>query len=470
MDRVQNHYLIIISVILAFIVLRFASLGLYPLYDTTEARYAEIARIMFETRNWITPQFDYNVPFWGKPPLHTWLTAISFSVVGVSEFSARLPHFIAGLMSLTLIFQFMRKVTSKDHALIASLITISTLGFIVASAMVMTDSLLLLATTLAMSSFWQSYHYGEKQLFGHLFFVALAIGMLAKGPVAIVLIGIALVAWSVFNRCFFSALRSLPWSSGIALFLLLSLPWYLMAEQATPGFLKYFLWGEHVERFLVSGWEGDLYGTAHDETKGTIWLFWLGAAFPWSFILIGIYLRKMKQRKGLVASDHNTTLASYLLCFTLSPMILFSFAGNILPAYILPGVSAMGCLLALYIKHTRTVIITSTLSLLLTATALGYFSFDLSSKVSQKTVLQTLKANPTTPIFYWQKRPFSGQFYSRGNAGLIVNAAQLEKAIHLNKAITLIVRQKALAEIKLLPYQCELQSKNAEHHIMKCTE
>ena len=59
-----------IGLIIAFIAFRLASLGAYPLYDTTEARYGEIARIMLETRDWITPQFDYNIPFWGKRPLY----------------------------------------------------------------------------------------------------------------------------------------------------------------------------------------------------------------------------------------------------------------------------------------------------------------------------------------------------------------------------------------------------------------
>ena len=68
--------------------------AILPLMDKTEARYAEIARIMYETNNWITPQIDYGVPFWAKPPLNTWLSALSMKVFGVNEFAVRFPAFL----------------------------------------------------------------------------------------------------------------------------------------------------------------------------------------------------------------------------------------------------------------------------------------------------------------------------------------------------------------------------------------
>ena len=73
-------------------VVRLASLALYPLSDTTESRYAEVARKMLELGDWVTPWYDYGIPFWAKPPASMWLTAASFSVFGINEFAARLPH------------------------------------------------------------------------------------------------------------------------------------------------------------------------------------------------------------------------------------------------------------------------------------------------------------------------------------------------------------------------------------------
>jgi hypothetical protein len=71
------------------VLVRLLFLGSYPLADTTEARYAEVARLMLVSGDWITPQIEAGVPFWGKPPLSFWLTAGSFKLFGISEFAAR---------------------------------------------------------------------------------------------------------------------------------------------------------------------------------------------------------------------------------------------------------------------------------------------------------------------------------------------------------------------------------------------
>ena len=80
--------------------------GVLPLMDKTEARYAEIARIMVETNNWILLQIDYNIPFWAKPPLSTWLTAISIKAFGLHEFYIRLPYLITTMIIILFISRY----------------------------------------------------------------------------------------------------------------------------------------------------------------------------------------------------------------------------------------------------------------------------------------------------------------------------------------------------------------------------
>ena len=90
----KTHLWCLVSVALT---LRLLSLAMYPLMDTTEARYGEMARLMVETGDWLTPQFDYGVPFWGKPPLFAWMRDYSIDFFGLSEFTVRAPHWRDGL-------------------------------------------------------------------------------------------------------------------------------------------------------------------------------------------------------------------------------------------------------------------------------------------------------------------------------------------------------------------------------------
>lgn len=403
------------------LLVRLATLGAYPLMDTTEARYGEMARIMVETGNWLTPQFDYGVPFWGKPPLHTWMSAGGMVALGENEFAARLPHWVAGVMTLALVVGLARR--QRVNPALAALALASCAIFAVAGGAVMTDMALTFGLTLAMMGFylgWQG-HYR----WGYLAFVGLAIGLLAKGPVVIVLMALAVGPWLMLQHgvvgAFVTLWRRFPLMWGSVLMLAIAAPWYALAEQATPGFLNYFLVGEHFSRFVESGWQGDLYGSAHDQPRGTIWLYWLCAALPWSLVLPWLYWRRT--RAGQPQSDR--PWLSFLLLWMIAPMVLFTLAGNILPAYVLPGVPALALLIASLAseRQGRALAGISLITPLLLVAALGMLTTtDLSDNKSDRALLADL---PPAPLYYWQQRPFSGQFYSAGRAQLATRLSDL---------------------------------------------
>ena len=138
--------------LLAFaLVLRLLSLATYPLMDTTEARYGEMARLMVETGNWLTPQFDYGIPFWGKPPLFTWMSAAGIELFGLSEFAVRAPHWLAGVATI-LLTAYMAKRTGQS-ALVAAVVLATCGIFSIAAGAVMTDIALTLAMTIATVSY-----------------------------------------------------------------------------------------------------------------------------------------------------------------------------------------------------------------------------------------------------------------------------------------------------------------------------
>lgn len=330
----------------ALLAVRLFTMAAYPVMDTTEARYAEIARHMLDSGDWLMPQIEPGVPFWGKPPLFAWLTAASFKLFGLSEFAARLPHLLLGLATLWLVARAGRRELAPGSGSLAALILASTPLFFVASGAVMTDSGLLLATTLGMLGFWFCTQRDEPA-WGWIFFAGLGLGMLAKGPVAPVLTLLPLLMWLLITRRWRS-LRRLPWLSGSLLALLVCLPWYLLAERHSPGFLAYFLVGEHLLRFIQPGWMGDLYGNAHREPPGMIWLLWFQATAAWGLLFVFALARQARRarRKESAPPAARDPWRSYLLCWLIAPLLFFTFSGNILWTYVITGLPALALLLS----------------------------------------------------------------------------------------------------------------------------
>ena len=114
-EKLKNNSSLLSVSVLLIALFRLLLTATIPLLDKTEARYAEIARIMHETNQWIVPEIDYGVPFWAKPPLSTWLSAASFVVFGVNEFAARFPSFLLSHPSNTTYVQCVSN--HKEHAL-----------------------------------------------------------------------------------------------------------------------------------------------------------------------------------------------------------------------------------------------------------------------------------------------------------------------------------------------------------------
>ena len=424
----------IFIIILTFTLLtRLFTLGSYPLADTTEARYAEIARKMVETGNWVTPMEDYNVPFWAKPPLSTWLTAICFLLFGVNESTARLSSFLLALIFCWLTYEMALRQRGRDCALLSVVILATTgLTFVTAGA-VMTDGAVALSTTLCMVSFWRALSEKGKR-WGYLFFVGLALGLLSKGLVPVVLAMLPISLWIVWKNQWASVRKRLPWFGGTVLTLALAAPWYLLAEARTPGFLNYFFIGEHFGKFTDSGWKGDLYGTAHGHPRGTIWLYWLEAALPWSLMFLALWLRRTLQPRSADTALPRDEWIAYLVAWAFAPMIFFTLAGNIMHTYVMPGLPAFAMLMAELWRagkrqgdadepsssgHNMAYLLLGLVMPVLVIVFVFTIGPEMVSQRSQKAVelqYDTLRPNAESKLVYVYPRPHSAEFYSLGKA------------------------------------------------------
>lgn len=437
------------GVLILACVVRLLTLGAYPLTDTTEARYGEIARKMLETGQWIVPQIDYGVPFWGKPPLSFWLTALSYKLLGINEFAARIPSLLLGVATCASVYALARP-RGTEFALRATVVVATTALMTVSAGAVMTDPAMLLGTTLAMTAFWRAQATGSRT-WGYAFFVGLAIGLLAKGPVAAVLSLGPIAGWALFTGRWCALVRAVPWVSGSALTALLVVPWYWAAEVQSPGFLHYFLVGEHWQRFTVSGWKGDLYGSGHPYPVGTIWAFAMLATLPWSPWWLW-RLRRQRGQLAPVALQADDGWRLYLLCWMLAPLVLFTPARNILPSYVLPGLIGFGLLTAEAWQARTAPMPRDRLAAcgLVMPVAIALVVWLIWPRVgfeSQKPMLLAYQqdwAAQAPSLIYYRQRPFSAEFYSHGRAERIDALPALEARLAAPSAHYVVTTVQAL--------------------------
>ncbi|MNL13825.1 Undecaprenyl phosphate-alpha-4-amino-4-deoxy-L-arabinose arabinosyl transferase [compost metagenome] len=230
-----------------------------------------------------------------------------------------------------------------------------------------------------------------------------------------------------------------------ALLLALAAPWYVLAETRTPGFLDYFFIGEHWHRFVVAGWQGDRYGSAHAFPRGSIWLFLVGAIFPWG-ILVPLSVWRVRSRKsaGSPAEGANTDVRRsfilYLLICGLAPCVIFTAAGNILWTYVLPGLPPLALLAALWLNDrddgfARRLLLAGTLvaTVLFAARLVDLTAGGRAEAKSAKAVVQLYRAQlqPDIPLAFVQERMFSAAFYSGGHALHITDPLRVaDKRLH----------------------------------------
>ncbi len=441
------------------LVTRLITMAAIPLNDDTEARYGEVARKMVASGDWITLHSNYGTPFWAKPPLSTWVSALSMKWFGVSEFTARLPNLLLMVAAIAMIGIWIGRKQKTDSGILAALIMASMLLVYVVAGTVMTDTTLLFATTLSLIAFWEARH-GRKRnrrLWGYVLFASFGIGMLAKGPVAIVLPGLPIFFWALWQRDFIASVKSLPWVGGLLLMCAIFLPWYLMAEHRTPGFLHYFFIDENFKRYLTSGW-GDRYGSDHLHPMGTIVLFWLEGAFPWSLVcLVWLVKRKPRGWKETFSRDHG--FSRYLLMAALMPLVFFFFARNIIATYPLEALPPLAALMAwLYGQKTEHPLAGRLPWLAVPASLIGAVAFYLfclapvswQPKLSQKPVIaeyNALRPSSAAPIGYYLKSYYSASFYSGDTQHQLDSDTDLARFMNSHPVVFIVARSKDVSRI-----------------------
>jgi len=418
-----------------------------PLMDKTEARYGEIARLMSETGNWITPQIDYGLPFWAKPPLSTWTSALSVSIFGSAEFFVRLPYLIF-LVGLAL---FIGKYT-KGHVqsyYLLGIITLSIPEFYLHAGVISTDTFLTCGVSLSMLGFWEALRDEAKPYWGYLFFAGMGIGLLSKGPIVGILTLPPIFLWALVTKNIQKAFNKLPWIGGVLLMLALILPWYVMAEINSPGFIDYFIVGEHFERYFNSGWKGDKYGFPKQQPIGIVWAFLILFLLPWSIAFVRLLIKKGKD--GI-----QNPWVLFLLFWALWTPLFFTSSKSLIHPYILPSSIPVALIISHYwstLKNKRIYLgFALGLPFLLFAVHLSGKIKPLYASTTDKYLIE--QANPALDIFSLDQKSYSSQFYTNGNIKQI-DTAYLGQLLKIEKDFYLILLNKQWRELKT-PYKNQL--------------
>lgn len=456
----------LITFVLLLAAVRLASIGLYPLGDTTEARYGEVARLMAASGDWITPYNDPGIPFWAKPPLSFWAQAASMKLLGVTEFAARISSVLLAGAVVWLLFTLARqgdKGRAPAEAWLASVILCTTPLFFLMSGAVMTDMALLAAMMLSMTGFWLAWRPHASawpRAWGYAFFAGLGLSLLAKGPVGLALTAAAIgLFWLLEGERLANLARlwsRLPWVGGMLLMLAIAAPWYLAAERKTPGFIEYFIVGEHFKRFLVPGWQGDMFGNAHLEPRGKIWVFMAQAVGPWLLALLWALWEAWQGRHAAAPARSWSALDRYLLAWTLATPIFFSAAGNTIWSYVLPTLPALALLLARRLRLETAVVRRGVplIAALMLALASVLYLVVLPSETMQvrRSTLPLLQAkmqraaDPGAPLYVVGTLRHSTKFYSRATA-IAIKRAQLPQVLEQPGELFVVVEARAAAEV-----------------------
>jgi 4-amino-4-deoxy-L-arabinose transferase-like glycosyltransferase len=307
----------------------FVNLGGPLLFEPDEGRNAEKAREILVLDDWITPHENF-VPVLDKPMFFYWLVALSYKAFGVSEWAARLPSVLAALGSLLVIYGFACARWGPWQALWSGLILLSSVEFFLLARLAVSDMMLTLCTTLALCSFYAAVHAQSeraRKIYCWVMYVALALGTLVKGLIALILPGMVYFVYLLLTQRWF-VLRRLYLMPGALVYLAIVAPWYLWVDVRNPGYLRYYFWEEHFVRF------------ASDEfDRSESWYYFLFVAsvgfLPWT-TSVPFVIRRLWRK----LDDE----ALFLSLWAVLPFIFFSASKSQLPHYILPIFPALALL------------------------------------------------------------------------------------------------------------------------------
>lgn len=357
----QSQKLWIVSLICIGIVCWLAflmGLGNIGLIDKTEALYVEVARQMVLTGNWISPHWNGDY-FYSYPAGGYWFLALSFKIFGISEWAARFPVALSAIASVFVVFYTLRYfgfIGEKPEINSPQLWLTAWIGagimalnpyWIAWGRVAVSDMLLSSFVGLSMLSFFLGYAQPEKPKQQTVYYclspILAAIAVLIKGPIGIILPVLGIGAFLIYVGKFWEIFWEMKPFRALALFLLVALPWYIMATIFDGEiFINEFILESNFQRFteVVFNHPGPWY----------YYIIWATVLMlPWSiYFPIALIELSCWRIQTVRQSARNSHLGIYAFAWFITTFVFFSSADTKLQGYTLPITPAVVIILALF--------------------------------------------------------------------------------------------------------------------------
>ena len=304
----------------------FFHLGTYGLWEPDEGRYAEIAREMLATHNFIVPHLNY-VPYIEKPPLLYWLTALAMSLGGVNELAARMVGAIAAIPGVAMTFGFALANFDRRRATLAGVVLATSALYAVMAQVLTTDMLLTATIAAALYAFFMHWRDGGRWCW--LFYLAMGLAMLTKGPIgaALPLVIGAIFLWR--ERDLTGVIRRFRMIPGGVLTAAIAAPWFVVITIREPGFFDFYFIGEHLRRFFEPSY-------SHDQPIYYFVPIMLAGLMPWTLALPFVPWRRLTPNPA----------RRFCVIAGATIFVVFSLASAKLAPYVLPAFPPLAIVIA----------------------------------------------------------------------------------------------------------------------------
>ncbi|MBI5890387.1 MAG: glycosyltransferase family 39 protein [Nitrosomonadales bacterium] len=322
--------------LLAVALIWFGNLEYRKLVKPDEGRYAEIPREMVVSGDWTTPRLN-ELKYFEKPPLQYWATAIAYEVFGEHQWTSRLWAALTGFAGVLLAWFAGTRLFGRQAGIYAALLLGGSMLYSMMAHINTLDMGVTFFISLGIFALLIAQKEQQPARRRHWMWLAwagLALAVLSKGLMGLVLPGAALFLYSVFNRDI-TVWKRMHWFTGLAVFLLIAAPWFVLVIKANPEFFDRFFIYEHYTRFTT---------TVHGRYQP--WYYFVPVLtlgmLPWTFLMFDTLLRSWRSGARVVKVF---SPERFLLVWVVFIYFFFSISGSKLPSYLLPMFPALALLM-----------------------------------------------------------------------------------------------------------------------------